>query len=102
MPGDRYPPTRIIKEIERSLGIHMTPHQFRHLCGHSYVEDNPHDLETVRALLGHAWSKTTQVYVGSSSRRASKAYNRFVIEKRQALKLRRKRRLASRRKKQMD
>jgi integrase len=82
---------QIIKEIQRSLGIHMTPHQFRHLCGHSYVEDNPDGLETAKALLGHAWSKTTLIYVGSASRRASKAYNRFVFEKRDALKLKRQR-----------
>ena len=71
----------------------MTPHQFRQLCGSSYVDENPHDIETARALLGHASSKTTLIYVGSSSRRASRAYNRFVFEKRDALKLKRKRRL---------
>jgi hypothetical protein len=48
-------------------------------------------METARALLGHAWSKTTRIYVGSSSRRASRAYNRFVFEKREALRLKRKR-----------
>ena len=55
---------QIIKAIERYLGIHMTPHQFRHFCGHSYLEENPADLETPRALLDHAWSKTTRIYVG--------------------------------------
>ena len=82
---------QIIKTIERYLGVHMTPHQFRHLAGSSYLDDNPEDTETARALLGHAWSKTTRIYVGSSSRRASQAYNRFVFEKREALKLKRKR-----------
>ena len=57
---------QIIKAIERYLGIHMTPHQFRHFCGHSYLDENPEDIETVRALLGHAWSKTTLIYVGSA------------------------------------
>jgi len=82
---------QIIKAIERYLGVHMTPHQFRHLAGSSYLDDNPEDTETARALLGHAWSKTTRIYVGSSSRRASKAYNRFVFEQRDALMLKRKR-----------
>ena len=50
----------------------MTVHQFRHLAGYFYLEDNPEDTETVRALLGHAWSKTTRIYVGSESRRAGK------------------------------
>ena len=90
---------QIIRAIERYLGVHMTPHQFRHFCGASYLDENPQDIETARALLGHAWSKTTLIYVGSSSRRASKAYNDFVLQKRDALKLKRKRQLRPRRKK---
>ncbi len=93
---------QIIKTIERYLGIDMSPHQFRHLAGSSYLEDNPEDTETARALLGHAWTKTTRIYVGSQSRRASKAYNRFVFEQREALKLRRKRQLKPMRNKKKD
>ncbi len=90
---------QIIKTIKDCLGIHMSPHQFRHLAGSAYLDDNPEDLETARALLGHAWSKTTRVYVGSSSRRASRAYSRFVYAQREALELRRKRQQKPRRKK---
>jgi integrase len=82
---------QIIKAIKRHLGIHMTPHQFRHFCGHSYVEENPADIETPRALLGHAWTKTTLIYVDSDSRRASRAYGDFVSRQREKLKLKRKR-----------
>ena len=82
---------QITRVIEDHLGIYMTVHQFRHIAGASYLEDNPEDMETARALLGHAWSKTTRIYAGSSSRRASRAYNRFVFEKREALRLKRKR-----------
>jgi integrase len=81
---------QITKTIERRLGIHMTPHQFRHLNGNAYLEENPHDTETARLMLGHAWTKTTRIYVGSSTRRASRAYNRFLFEQREALKLKRK------------
>ena len=89
---------QIIKAIERSLGIHMTPQQFRHLAGASYLDENPEDIETPRALLGHAWSKTTLIYVGSSSRRASRAYGNFHFEQRDALRLKRKRQLSRKRK----
>jgi integrase len=82
---------QIIKAIERYLGIHMTPHQFRHFCGHSYVEDNPVDLETPRALLGHASSKTTRIYVDSDGHRASRAFSDFAFRQREKLKLARKR-----------
>ena len=77
---------------ERRLGVHLTPHQPRHLAAIWYLEEHPEDFETPKAFLGHAWSKTTRVYAGSSSRRASRAYSQFVFEKREALKLKRKRR----------
>ena len=84
---------QMIKAIERYVGVHMPPHTSRHFCGTSYLDDNPKDLETVRALLGHASSKTTRIYTGSPSRRASQAYNEFVFKKRDALKLMGKRQL---------
>jgi integrase len=79
--------TRVIADV---LGIHMTVHQFRHLAGASYLDANPEDTESARALLHHAYSKTTRIYVGSASRRASRAYNRFLFEQRDALILKRK------------
>ncbi len=82
---------QIIKIIECYLGIHMSPHKFRHFAGHFYLEENPEDFETAKALLGHAWSKTTKIYVGSASGRASRAYNHFVFAQRDALKLKLKR-----------
>ncbi len=82
---------QIGKTIKTSLGIDMSPHQFRHLAGSSYLDANPEDTETARALLGHAWAKTTRIYVGSASRRASRAYNHFVFAQREALKLKQRR-----------
>jgi integrase len=78
---------QIISALARHIGIHMTPHQFRHFAATSYLERHPEDLETVRELLGHAWSKTTRIYAGSSSRRASRAYNQFLFKQREDLKL---------------
>jgi len=82
---------QIIDTIELHVGIHMTPHQFRHFCATSYLEDHPEDFETAQAMLGHAWSKTTRIYAGSSSRRASRAYNQHLFKQRDALKLMRSR-----------
>ena len=42
-------------------------------------------------MLDHAWSKTTRIYAGSSSRRASRAYNQHLFKQRDALKLMRSR-----------
>ena len=82
---------QIIRVIERYLGVPMTPHQFRHLCGTSYLEAQPEDTETARALLGHSSVKTTRIYVGSATRRASRAYGEHLFRQREALKLKRKR-----------
>jgi integrase len=82
---------QITNIILREIGIAMTPHQFRHFGATSYLEQHPEDFETVRAMLGHAWSKTTRIYAGSSSRRASRAYGEHLFKQREALKLRRPR-----------
>jgi integrase len=83
---------QITDAVMRHIGIHMTPHQFRHFGATSYLEQHPEDFETARAMLGHAWSKTTRIYAGSSSRRASRAYNQYLLRQREALKLLRPRR----------
>jgi integrase len=89
--GDRKGQATLTKQITtliaRYIGIHMTPHQFRHFGATSYLEEHPEDFETARAILGHAWSKTTRIYAGSSSRRASRAYNQYLLKQREALKL---------------
>jgi integrase len=82
---------QIVNATERHLGVHMTPHQFRHFGATSYLEQYPEDFETARALLGHSSSKTTRIYAGSSSRRASRAYGQYLFKQREALKLRRPR-----------
>jgi site-specific recombinase XerC len=83
---------QIIDALARHIGIHMTPHQFRHFGATSYLEQHPEDFETAREILGHAWSKTTRIYAGSSGRRASRAYNQHLFAQREALRLVRSRR----------
>jgi integrase len=82
---------QITDATQRHLGTRMTPHQFRHFGATSYLEQYPEDFETARALLGHSSSKTTRIYAGSSSRRASRAYGQYLFKQREALKLRRPR-----------
>jgi integrase len=82
---------QIADTTERHVGVRMTPHLFRHYGATDYLDQHPEDFETVRAMLGHAWSKTTRIYAGSSSRRASRAYGQHLFKQREALKLRRPR-----------
>jgi integrase len=84
---------QMTKLVERRLGLHMTPHQPRHLAATWYLDEHPEDFQTPKAFLGHAWDKTTRIYAGSSSRRAGRAYNQFLFEQREILKLKRKRRV---------
>jgi integrase len=80
---------QIVEVIARHVGLHMTPHQFRHFGATSYLEQHPEDFETARAILGHAWGKTTRIYAGSSGRRANRVYNDFLLKQREELKLKR-------------
>ena len=90
---------QITQVILRRLGVHLTPHQPRHLAAIWYLDEHPEDFETPRAFLGHAWSKTTRIYAGSSSQRASRAYCDFLLRQRDGLKLKRKRQLKRKSKK---
>jgi integrase len=76
---------QIIKTIGSRVGIHMTPHQFRHFGATSYLAANPEDFETVTQMLGHAWTKTSRIYAGVCSERAMGAYHRVLLEQREAL-----------------
>jgi integrase len=74
---------QITDAVARHVGIHMTPHQFRHFAAALYLEEHPEGFQSVSDLLGHAWAKTTLVYAGSSSRRASRAYGAHVTQQRE-------------------
>lgn len=72
----------ITQTIKRALGIHMTPHQFRHLAAKSYLDQHPEGFETVRQFLGHSFMKTTLIYSGMSGERASWAYATNLADQR--------------------
>jgi integrase len=72
----------ISQTIKRELGIHMTPHQFRHLAAKTYLDQRPEDFETVRQLLGHSFMKTTLIYSGMSNERASRTYAASLADQR--------------------
>jgi integrase len=77
--------SQITEAIHRHVGVHMTPHQFRHLAAALYLDARPEDFETVRQILGHSYGKTTLIYAGLSSERASKAFGLIVAAERERL-----------------
>ena len=52
-----------------------------------YLDANPEDFQTPQAILHHASAKTTQIYAGSSSRRAGRAYSKILFEQREKLRI---------------
>jgi integrase len=78
---------QLTETLADHVGVHMTPHQFRHFAAILYLETHPEDFETVRNLLGQGWSRTTLIYAGSGTRRAGQAYGKAMMEQREALKL---------------
>ncbi len=78
---------QIIETIEKHVGVHMTPHQFRHFVASIYLDANPEDHQTAQAILHHASAKTTSIYVGAAGRRASRAYGKILFEQRAKLQL---------------
>jgi len=78
---------QMIELIEKHVGVHMTPHQFRHFVASLYLDANPEDHQTAQAILHHASAKTTLIYAGSASRRASRAYGKILFEQREKLQL---------------
>lgn len=78
---------QIVETIAKHVGVHMTPHQFRHFVASVYLDANPEDHQTAQAILHHASAKTTLIYAGSASRRASRAYGKILFEQREQLEL---------------
>lgn len=62
----------IIRWAGKKGGVNIHTHSLRHFFGQSLV-DTGTDIETVRRLMGHSSIKTTQVYLGRTSKQRSEA-----------------------------
>ncbi len=62
--------SQIASMVESEVGVRLTAHQFRHLTGYIYLQDNPGGHEVIRRLLGHKSIATTiQILRGHGGRR---------------------------------
>ena len=67
--------------VKRHVGIHMTPHQFRHLAAKLMLDANPGAYLLVQHLLGHKNFKTTvSFYAESQSRNAGRVFDEVLAE----------------------
>ena len=71
----------VTKAVKRHIGIHMTPHQFRHLAAKLMLDANPGAYLLVQHFLGHKNIKTTiAFYAESQSRNAGRVYDGVLAE----------------------
>lgn len=70
---------RLVYTLGKRLGIPMTAHQFRHLCGKLMLDDNPGAYEAVAQLLGHRGTKNVvKFYAGVDTRRAVRHHTKLI------------------------
>jgi len=74
---------RITKLIYRETGLHLTPHQFRHLAAKLILQARPGEFELARQVLGHRHTSTTiHFYAGMQAREAVTLYDEIVEQRR--------------------
>ena len=67
----------IIKAVRRHVGIHITPHQYRHIAADLYLRANPGQYAVVQQLLGH---KNIQTTLGFYAREQARDAGRLFDE----------------------
>jgi integrase len=73
----------MVNFIARETGIKMNVHLFRHFATDQYLKENPHDIETVRLLLGHQSQSTTlRAYAKPKTADAVARYDAMIAQKR--------------------
>jgi integrase len=72
---------QITERIEKSIGLRITPHQFRHAAAAIYLKHRPGHYETVRQLLGHKNIQTTvDFYCGLQTMQATEQLGKIIRE----------------------
>lgn len=70
---------QIAKAIKKTIGLEMTPHQFRHAAADLILTLQVGNYEPARQVLGHKTIATTmRAYVGLETARATQAYGEMI------------------------
>ncbi len=71
--------TQIVDRVEKSTGLRITVHQFRHAAGALILKHRPGEYELVRRLLGHKSVQTTiRFYLQLETTQASDIFTDIV------------------------
>lgn len=72
---------QITDRIQKTIGLRLTVHQFRHAAAAIYLKHHPGDYETVRRLLGHKNIQTTiKFYCGLETIAATEQFGKLIRE----------------------
>jgi integrase len=74
--------TQIVDRIEKSTGLRITVHQFRHAAGALILKHRPGEYELVRRILGHKSAETTKrFYLALETTQASEIFTDIIRKK---------------------
>jgi hypothetical protein len=74
--------TQIVERVQKSTGLRITVHQFRHAAGALILKHRPGEYELVRRILGHkSLSTTMKFYLDLNTTQASEIYTDIVRQK---------------------
>jgi hypothetical protein len=74
--------TQIVDRVEKSTGLRITVHQFRHAAGALILKNRPGEYELVRRILGHKSAQTTmKFYLALETTQASEIFTDIVRNK---------------------
>jgi integrase len=72
---------QITVRIQKTIGVRITVHQFRHAAAAIYLKHRPGNYETVRRLLGHTSLQTTVgFYCGLETMDATQQFSKLIRE----------------------
>jgi Phage integrase family len=71
--------TQIVERVQKSTGLRITVHQFRHAAGALILKHRPGEYELVRRILGHKSIETTKrFYLSLETTQASEIFTDIV------------------------
>jgi integrase len=71
--------TQIVNQVQKSAGLRITVHQFRHAAGALILKHMPGEYELVRRILGHKSIETTKkFYLSLETTQASEIFANIV------------------------
>jgi hypothetical protein len=71
--------TQIVDQVDKSTGLRITVHQFRHAAGALILKHRPGEYELVRRMLGHKSIQTTiRFYLALETTQASEIFTDIV------------------------